>query len=378
MKVLLNLLAATAGGQITRARAFLDRFEQVMPGAVLMVLKDSQVLTEYGSKPGRVVIDVPIGLGRFKALRRMAWENTAMHGLIGAQSPDVYLTFSHYLPLRSLGIPSVVGVSNLAPFSSEAWAHESLLVRLKMRALRRTIVSSARRANCVLALSQTCREVLIAQGVQAEHIVLTPNGVSTQWADPVPAAVDLKRLGIDRPYLLYVSHFHRYKNHARLVEAFACLPSGLQGQYQLVMVGKPDNLACYRDTARLIDQLKLNQELLLIPGEGGDTLRALYQQTALFVFPSLIENSPNILLEAMMAGAPVATSRLAPMPEFCQDSAIYFDGLDAADMAAVMAKALESPAQLADLRLRSQAQARKFSWDAFAKGIAQHIEAVMP
>lgn len=374
LKVLLNLLAATAGGQITRARAFLDRFEHVMPGAQLVVLKEAQVLTEVVSRPGREVINVPIGLGRFKAVRRMWWENTAMVALIRARSPNVYLTFSHYLPARDIAIPSVVGVSNLAPFSSEAWSHESLLVRLKMAALRHTIVSSAKRASCVLALSQTCRDVLVAQGVPLSKIVVTPNGVDTGWSDPPKGLIDLVPLGITQPYLLYVSHFHRYKNHVRLVDAFAALPVGVRQAYQLVLVGKPDSQSCYEETSRRIKELGLVKQVIMIPGLSGDTLKALYQRAALFVFPSLIENSPNILLEAMMAGAPVATCNLAPMPEFCQSAAVYFDALDTSDMSSVMATVLQSPALLSDLRGRATAQARLFSWDTFAQQMARHID----
>jgi glycosyltransferase involved in cell wall biosynthesis len=374
VKIFLNLLAATAGGQISRARAFLDRFDDYAQNQQLIIVKEKSVLVEYKSTDRRLVIDVPIGFGKLKALRRMWWENFIMPKVIHGHAADIYLTFSHYLPqLNDVGVPSLVGVSNLAPFSQEAWFEESFFIRLKMAALRKTIVSSARRATCVLALSETCRGVLIEQGISNEKIVVIPNGVDTYWNQPAPPTALLRRIGVERPFLLYVSHIHRYKNHARLIEAYAQLPSSLRAGHQLVLVGKPYSKSCYEQMQILIRRLELSGDVVLLPGEGNDNLRELYQNAKLFVFPSLIENSPNILLEAMMAGAPVAASNLLPMPEFCGSAAEYFDALDASSMANKMESLLGDSKHLSELSKRSCPQASKFTWDDFVLKVMKQV-----
>ncbi len=375
MKIFLNLLAATAGGQLSRARAFLDRFDDFAPTAQLIVVKEKSVLTEYASNERRVLVDVPIGFGRLKALRRMWWENFVMPGVIHRYSADVYLTFSHYLPsLNAVAVPSVVGVSNLAPFSREAWFQESLFVKLKMAALRHTIISSARRATSVLALSETCREVLIDCGIPREKIMVTPNGVDPYWGEAVAPTDVLSQLGVVRPFLLYVSHFHRYKNHARLVASYARLSPSVRRAHQLVLVGKPYSKSWYDETRILIERIGLSGDVVLVPGESGDRLKELYQKAKLFVFPSLIENSPNILLEAMMAGAPIAASSLAPIPEFCSSAAEYFNALDVSDMSQKMEALLGAPSRLFDLSERSHTQACKFTWDEFLRRVVLQIE----
>jgi len=375
MKIFLNLLAATAGGQLSRARAFLDRFDNSSNNAQLIVIKNKSTLIEYKSSDSIKIIDITIGNGRFRALRRMFWENFVMPEMIHRHEADVYLTFSHYLPhLKNIRVPTVVGVSNLAPFSLEAWRHESILVKFKMAALRQTILSSVRRATTVLALSETCRDVLVDQGITREKIVVTPNGVDSFWSQPAPSTDLLSRLGIVRPYLLYVSHFHRYKNYIRLVEAYARLPPGLRSAYQLVLVGKPQNKSCYEQTQMLIKQLGLSDGVIMVPGESSESLKELYQNTKLFVFPSLIENSPNILLEAMMAGAPVAASSLPPMPEFCGEAAEYFDALDVSSMVNKIEKLLADTKHLIDLSELSRTQARKFTWDAFVSDVMEYVK----
>ena len=176
--ILLNLLAATTGGQVTRAEAFLRRFRAYAPEARLVIVKDSDSLPFISESAGWEVINVHIGTGRLRALRRAVWENLNLSGLMAGRNLDTYLTFSHYLPLY-LGrdIHSIVGVSNLAPFSDEAWEVEGNAVRLRMRLLRHTIIASSKRADQVIALSNTCKTILARYGVDPSKIKVIPNGV---------------------------------------------------------------------------------------------------------------------------------------------------------------------------------------------------------
>ena len=371
MRVFLNLLAATAGGQLSRARAFLDRFHDFAPTAQLIIAKEQSVLTEYVTSEKMVFIDVPIGMGKLKALRRMWWENTELPKAIRNSRADVFLTFSHYLPyLNFPQLPTVVGVSNLAPFSTEAWIEESLPIRLKLIALRRTILSSAVRATRVVALSNFCRDVLIANGVAGEKILVAPNGVDVRWSQlPTSNEMMMSRFGVIRPYLLYVSHIHRYKNFGRLIEAYAGISPDVRKIHQLVLIGKPYDDRCYQAMMLSIERLGLTGEVIVIPGLNGDELKEYYQNAKLFVFPSLIENSPNILLEAMAAGLPVISSDLAPMPEYCENAAEYFNPLDVSEMSQKIESLLMAPNRLTELKAKSSMQAEKYSWANFVASV---------
>ena len=334
------------------------------------MIKEQAALVDYTTVPGRFVIDVPIGLGRLKPIRRTLWENLALPKITRKHGTNIYLTFSHYLPQKLDGlIPSVVGVSNLAPFSSDAWKAEAWPIRFKMEVLRRSILNSARRASRVLALSAKCRDVLVQHGIPDDKISITPNGVEPNWAKVIPTTGFVRQSGIVRPYVLYVSHFHRYKNHARLLNAYARLSADIRKAHQLILAGKPEDQSYYQEVTNLIQKLGLSNEAIVLPGVNDDCLREIYQGASLFVFPSLIENSPNILLEAMMAGAPVAASSLSPMPEFGGDAAEYFDALDTASISRSIESLLRNPVQRAEMRERSRARALKYSWDKFVANV---------
>jgi glycosyltransferase involved in cell wall biosynthesis len=59
------------------------------------------------------------------------------------------------------------------------------------------------------------------------------------------------------------------------------------------------------------------------------------QQTALVILPSYSEGIPNILLEAMAAGAPILTTRVGGIPEILDEtSATFVETGDTHDLAA--------------------------------------------
>ena len=72
---------------------------------------------------------------------------------------------------------------------------------------------------------------------------------------------------------------------------------------------------------------------------------------------------PNILLEGMAAGLPMACSRMGPMPEILGDAGIYFDPEDANSIAGALRELIESP----DLRTKL-AQAASDRAQVFSEG----------
>ncbi|HYC48819.1 MAG TPA: glycosyltransferase family 1 protein [Burkholderiales bacterium] len=375
--ILLNLLAATDGAQVTRAKAFLSRFASHAPACRLVVLKDREAF-RLEPQDGLVVIERCVSRGRLKALRRMAWECVALPRLMSAYQCDIYLTFSHFLPW-SLGKAtlSVVGVSNLAPFSAAAWeAEHGLLPKLKLLLLKHSIVSSARRASRVIALSTTGLKTLIEHGVPAAKITVLPNGVEPVGSDGRIGADELLRArGVVGPYILYVSHFYRYKNFLRLVEAYARLEPGIRREYRLVLVGKPLVKGYFDEVSSRIRALQLTDRVVVVPGMDAAELAAVYSQASLFVYPSLIENSPMILLEAMAHGLPIVAGLAAPMPEFAGDAAVYFDPLSTDALATAISETLGDEARMRLMRQRSLARSRTFSWDTFYAGVLEACSA---
>ena len=178
-----------------------------------------------------------------------------------------------------------------------------------------------------------------------------------------------ERYSVPARYLLYVSHFYPYKNFIRLVEAYAQLPPGERATYALVLVGVPHDRDYFDSIATAVNRLGIGDRVRIIPGLGAAELAQLYAGASLFVFPSLIENSPNILLEAMAYGAPVLAGAHDPMPEFGADAIGYFDAFNSASIAHEIATALADEPTLARMRNAARQRAARYSWDEFTSRV---------
>lgn len=373
--VIADFLAVSAAGQVTRTRSFLERIRRYDADSHLIVLEENGAVSALA--PDRAdleFVSVP-NRSRLPPLRRFVWQNTALLSLVERERGNVYLTFSHSLPWRlPRELYSVVGVSNLAPFSPAArQAEVNPLRRLRLALLKRSILSSARRADRIVALSNACRDILATHGVASEKISVIPNGVAVAEPPLSPDAVKavLARRQIATPYVLYVSHFYRYKNFERLIEAFTLLPETTRRGHTLVLAGPPHDESYFREIEALVGARGVGGRVRILAGVFGGDLEALYRGATLFVFPSLIENSPNILLEAMAHGVAVAASNVAPMPEFGGDAVRYFDPLSPASIAEAIGTLLADPPARAELGRRAVARAAGYSWDEFTRRVAE-------
>ena len=183
-KIILNLLAVTDGGQVTRSKAFLRNFDKFDSSSELIILKRKGTLDfcHEIENISHKIIEVSLGGPMLRAWRRLFWENTILKIIIQKENPQIYLTFSHYIP-RTIkkDIFSIMGVTNLAPFSSLLLVNELVSMRIKMKLLKRSILTSAKRANTVISLSKKCKEMLEINGVKGEKIKVVPNGLDKDF-----------------------------------------------------------------------------------------------------------------------------------------------------------------------------------------------------
>jgi len=161
-----------------------------------------------------------------------------------------------------------------------------------------------------------------------------------------------------KPYLLYVGNAYPHKNLENLILAFRKIKQD-NFDLQLVLVGGDDYF--YK-------KLKKNNNDVIFTGFIKDEdLNVLYNNAALYVFPSLYEGFGLPPLEAMKRGVPVASSNATCLPEVLGDAAIYFNPLDVDDMAEKIKKALLDEGLRKNLIQKGFEQIKKYSWQKMAR-----------
>ena len=273
--------------------------------------------------------------------------------------PDVLWSPGYTMPFRA-PCRQVVSILDM-----QYRSHPEDLTWLARWTTHLLVTMSTRRADRILTISDfSRREIVRHAGCPPDKIHVTPLGVDPAFASP-PAtpgtghlSPDTRHAIRDTPYLLCVANSYPHKNLARLVAAFAMIMTKIP--HQLVLVGRPR--LGEPELRRALERIS-SERVKRVAGLCSDELIALYQAADLFIFPSLYEGFGLPVLEAMMAGVPVITTREGAIPEVGGDHVLYADGRDPADLAAKMEKVLGwSDEKRGDWIRNARKRAKTFTW----------------
>jgi glycosyltransferase involved in cell wall biosynthesis len=103
-------------------------------------------------------------------------------------------------------------------------------------------------------------------------------------------------------------------------------------------------------------------------------LRALYEGSACFVFPSRYEGLGFPALEAMQCGCPVVASCAGALPEVCGDAAILVDPSSPAAIADAVCALVASPELQSRHRQKGLARASEFTWEGTSRKLLEVIQ----
>jgi glycosyltransferase involved in cell wall biosynthesis len=162
-----------------------------------------------------------------------------------------------------------------------------------------------------------------------------------------------------KPYILVVGERHWYKNFDRLLQAYASNPAFCR-DFDLRCFGA---ISLTAPELALIDRLGLPRESIKWQTGSDAELVGLYQQAALFVYPSLYEGFGYPPLEAMAAGCAVACSNVSCFPETVANAAELFDPYDVDSIAQALQNVLYDAARSTELVKLGKQNIQRFSWD---------------
>ena len=236
--------------------------------------------------------------------------------------------------------------------------------------LLRTVPESVRRANLVLADSESTRVDLIELlRVPPERTAVVYPGVDGRFTpEKAPdEAQALARYGIEGPYVLGLGTLQPRKNLARLITAYGHLVREQRVPHDLVIGGSRGWL--YEEIDEAIEELEFPERVRLIGFVADEDLPALYRGADAFAFPSLYEGFGIPVLEAMACGTPVVTSNTSSLPEAAGDAALLIDPKDVEALTHALWCLLSDESLRDILRAKGFEQAVRFSWEGAAKAL---------
>lgn len=252
---------------------------------------------------------------------------------------------------RWLGVPVTITLRG----TEARLARDPLLAPRMAQALQR--------ASRVFAVSDSLRQVAIAQGLAPDRVQVVGNGVDLARFRPEPREAARRALGLadDAPVLISVGGLVERKGFHRVIERLPALRQRHPGLRYLV-VGGPSPEGDMGEALRAqVAQAGLGEVVRFLGPLPPDALRGPLSAADVFVLATRNEGWANVFLEAMACGLPVVTTAVGGNAEVvCRPelgTVVPFG--DGSALEAAMDQALRQPWDRAAIR----AYAEDNTWD---------------
>lgn len=309
-------------------------------------------------------------------VRRIMWQRTALKKAAFQAHCDVL-----FVPGGSFATqfrPIVTMSRNMLPFElNEMRRYAFSTTGLRLLALRIAQTRSFRRADAVIFLNQYAKETVCkTTGSLPGTTAIIPHGRNVRFEIPPKHQKPITSYSATSPLrLVYVSIIDQYKHQWQVVEAVSLLRRN-GWEIQLDLVGPFYAPALTRLNAAVAIHDPQGRWVRYHGSVAHEALHEIYASADIGVFASSCENMPNILLESMSAGLPIACSNRGPMPEMLGDVGTYFDPENSRSIEAALRTLIEST----DLRTRyakgAFERSRKFTWSRCASDTFSLLSAI--
>lgn len=351
-------------GISTLVQALVDYLPAMAPDYRFLFLKHPKAPGRLSIEPNveeRIVKQEANGLATLMYLPRV----------VDLSDVDLFHATYNILP-AGLKMPTVVTLCDVMWLKHPYWARQPGLWGFVETAFyQHGIRSALANATRIMAISEeTKREIGTLDRAAEGRTRVALEGIAPEFraleSDAGRALIESARvrwLKSASRYILTIGQFSGYKNHERVVRAFAqAFPEQRDVHLALIQRLGP-GAKTLRPIAR---ELGISERVHFLSGVPFDDLIALINGATALCHPSLYEGFGNPPAEAMACGCPVVTSNCSSMPEVSGDAALLVNPESVDDIARAL-RTVAQDSELADsMRQRGLRRAKELSWKIFA------------
>lgn len=355
--VVINGIHAKSGGGVTYLKKMLPLLVERDDIKVHLFLHASQLETFYPFPDRALVTTFKFSLNPIRAL---FWEQFNLPLIARAMGADVVYSPANFGPIfarnhvallrNAISVVRLTDNVKIAMYWGLVWFATTV-----------TFLSSAR----VIAVSKYASRTLTLgiPGILKTRLSVIHHGVTHGDQDEAPPERSSN-------LLLAVSDIYVQKNYITLIKAMAIVLKK-HPELELKIVGRKINKSYTKDIEQIVQENGLSEQVKLLGHVPHDDVMALYRKCRIFIFPSLIETFGNPLVEAMVAGAPIACSNTSAMPEIVGEAGYMFNPLSADAISDAISKLHMSDDLRVELSQKAIERAKNFTWEKCADSTAK-------
>lgn len=278
--------------------------------------------------------------------------------------------FDLFMPAADLTIfpdfaiyPTKKSASNAVVIHDLTYLHFPTMTEKKNLAyLKRSVPRSIANADFIITVSQSVKKELVREfSLDPTKCVVTPIPPDTSFFSINNNEIHRKYGIPTKNYILFLGNFEPRKNLTTLIKAYRLLEPAIKKHYCLVIAGG-SGWGSKESQRALRDAQSAGENIVHIGYVNQADVAALYQQSSLFVFPSLYEGFGMPPLEAMASGVPVVVSNIPVLRESAGEGALYFDVQDADGLKERISEVLQNKNVRDSLRRTAHLHLKGFSW----------------
>lgn len=208
----------------------------------------------------------------------------------------------------------------------------------------------------------------------AENIVIIPPGVDIhRYTPPTKADMEIDT-GTPEKYILCLSRIDTNKGHDLLLNAFALIKDQVPDVTLIIAGGspnpKPRELGVLAMMDEIIEKNNMQSQVKKIGYVADDMMKPLYQQSMMFVLPSLFEPFGMTTQEAMACGKAVVASKFGGIRNVIThgEDGMLVDAANQREFADALLELLQDDSKRTNMgHAARQLIEKEFSWEAIAE-----------
>jgi len=247
--------------------------------------------------------------------------------------------------------------------------------------LEKKASQSIKKASHIIAVSNaTKKDIMQYYNIASDKISVIYHGMDLDFLKSPSEAKNMKiknKYSLNKPFLLSVSTLEPRKNFETLIHSYAKLNKSIIDEYDLVIVGQNGWSDEKKKLEAIIQHYKLTQKVKLLGFVDREELKSIYNLAKIYLHTSLYEGFGMSLLDAMAYKLPIIASDVSCHREILDKAALYYDLMNAQDLALKIELLLIDNDRYTDLSDKSQKRLKIFSWDKAAEQTAEVYKKVM-